>query len=82
MVHPWVADGGTASSNGVYILKKESRINIPYHILYDRMSYIILRDCWLHIIDLNVHAPTGDKTDDVKDRFYEELECRFDKFPI
>jgi hypothetical protein len=42
--------------------------------LSDRMSYIILRGCWCHIIVLNVHAPTGDKTDDVKDSFYEELE--------
>jgi hypothetical protein len=33
------------------------------------------------IIVLNVHAPTEDKTDDVKDSFYEELECVFDKFP-
>jgi hypothetical protein len=33
------------------------------------------------IIVLNVHAPTEDKTDDVKDSFYEELECEFDKFP-
>jgi hypothetical protein len=32
----------------------------------DRMSYIILRGCWCHIIVLNVHAPTEDKTDDVK----------------
>jgi exonuclease III len=47
----------------------------------DRMSYIILRGRWCHIIVLNVHAPTEDKTDDVKDSFYEELECVFDKFP-
>jgi hypothetical protein len=47
----------------------------------DRMSYIILRGRWYHIIILNVHAPTDDKTDDVKDSFYEELECVFDKFP-
>jgi hypothetical protein len=33
----------------------------------DRMSYIILRFRWCHIIVLNVHAPTEDKTDDVKD---------------
>jgi hypothetical protein len=45
------------------------------------MSYIILRGRWIHIIVLNVHDPTDDKTDDVKDRFYEELECIFDKFP-
>jgi hypothetical protein len=44
------------------------------------MSYIILRGCWCHIIVLNVHAATEDKTDDVKDSFYKELECVFDKF--
>jgi hypothetical protein len=29
---------------------------------------------------LNVHAPIEDKSDDMKDRFYEELEQVFDKF--
>jgi hypothetical protein len=47
----------------------------------DRMSYIILRGRWCHIIVLNVHAPTDDKSDDMKDSFYEELERVFDKFP-
>jgi hypothetical protein len=46
----------------------------------DRMSYIILRGRWCHIIVLNVHAPTKDKTDDVKDSIYEELERVSDKF--
>jgi hypothetical protein len=32
------------------------------------------------IIVLKVHAPTEDKTDDVKDSFYEELERIFNKF--
>jgi exonuclease III len=45
------------------------------------MSYIILRCRWCHIIVLNIHAPTEDNTDDVKDSFYEELERVFDKFP-
>jgi hypothetical protein len=35
----------------------------------DRMSYIIPRGCWCNFIVLNVHAPTEDKTDDVKHRF-------------
>jgi hypothetical protein len=30
---------------------------------------------------LNVYAPTEDKIDDINDRFYEELEQVFDKFP-
>jgi exonuclease III len=46
----------------------------------DRMSYTILRGRWCHIIVLNVHASTEDKTDDVKGSFYDELERVFDKF--
>jgi hypothetical protein len=45
------------------------------------MSYVILRGRCCHIIVLNVHAPTDDKTDDVKDSLYKELERAFDKFP-
>jgi hypothetical protein len=44
------------------------------------MSYIILRGRWCDIV-LNNHSPTEDKIDVVKDRFYEELEHVFDKFP-
>jgi hypothetical protein len=45
------------------------------------MSYIILRGCWCHIIVLYFHASTEIIIDNVKDSFYEELECVFDKFP-
>jgi hypothetical protein len=45
------------------------------------MSYIILRGRWCHIVVLEGHVPAEDKTDDVKDSFYEELECVFDKSP-
>jgi hypothetical protein len=42
--------------------------------------YIVLRGRWCDNIVLNVHAPTEDKIDDMKDSFYEELERVFDKF--
>jgi hypothetical protein len=45
------------------------------------MLYIILRGHWCHIIVLNIHAPTEDKTADVKDSLCKELERAFDKFP-
>jgi hypothetical protein len=45
------------------------------------MSRLILRGCWCDIIVLNVHALTEDKIDDMKDRFYNELEHIYDKFP-
>jgi hypothetical protein len=47
----------------------------------DRMSCIMLQGCWCNIIVLNVHAPTEDKIDDMKDSFYERLECVFHEFP-
>ena len=40
----------------------------------DRMSYIVLRGRWCIIVVLNVHAPSEEKRDNTKDRFYEELE--------
>ncbi|PNF35371.1 hypothetical protein B7P43_G02578 [Cryptotermes secundus] len=42
------------------------------------MSYIRLRGRWCDIA-LNIHAPAED-VDDIRDRFYEELEHVFDKF--
>jgi hypothetical protein len=45
------------------------------------MPYIILRSRWCHVFVLNVHAPTEDKTDNVKNSFYEELERVLDKVP-
>jgi hypothetical protein len=45
------------------------------------VPYLILKGRWCHIIVLNAHAPTENKTDDVKDNLYEELERVFDKFP-
>jgi hypothetical protein len=47
----------------------------------DGISYIILRGQWFHIIVLNVHVPKEEKTDHMKDSFYEELEHIFYKFP-
>jgi hypothetical protein len=46
----------------------------------DRMSYIILRGCFCHVILLNIHASREDKIDDVKASFYAELKSVFDKF--
>jgi len=47
----------------------------------DMLSYIVLRGRWLHIILVNVHAPSEEKSEDLKDRFYEELEELFEHFP-
>ena len=45
------------------------------------MSYIVLRGRWCNIIVLNVHAPREEKSDELKDTFYEELQQVFYHFP-
>jgi hypothetical protein len=45
------------------------------------MLYVTLKGHWWGIILLNVHAPTEDKDDIIKDSFYEGLEEVFDQFP-
>jgi len=47
----------------------------------DRLSYIVLRGRWLYIIVVNVHAPSGEKSEESKDSFYEESEYVIDHFP-
>jgi hypothetical protein len=54
---------------------------IRVEFVSDRMTYITLNGRRCDIIVLNVHAPTEDKDDDIKDSFYEELEQMFDQFP-
>jgi exonuclease III len=62
---------------GFYVHKKIISAVKGVEFVSDRMSYIILRGRWCNIIVLNVHATTEDKIDDIKDRFYEELEQVF-----
>jgi hypothetical protein len=40
----------------------------------DRVSYIVMRGRLNNIIVLNVHTPSEEKSDELKDSFYEELE--------
>ena len=47
----------------------------------DRLSYIVLRGRWLHIIVVNGHAPSEEESEESKDSFYEELEKVFDHLP-
>ena len=47
----------------------------------DKLSYIVLRVRWCNIIVVNVHVPSEEKSDELKDSFYEELEQVFHHFP-
>jgi hypothetical protein len=46
-----------------------------------RMLHTVLRSGWRNTIFLNMHSPSEKKSDDSKDRFYEEFGQVFDHFP-
>jgi exonuclease III len=54
------------SGTGSFVHKRIISTVKRVEFVSDRMSYIILRGSWCHIIVLNVHAPTEDKTYDVR----------------
>jgi hypothetical protein len=59
---------------GIFIHKRIMSAVKRVEFVSVRMSYIILTGRWCNIIVLNVHAPTEDKIDDIKNRFYEKLD--------
>jgi hypothetical protein len=58
---------------GLFVHKKIiSAVNRVDLVVSDRMLYIRVRGHWCDIV-LNVHVPTEDKVDDMKDSFCQEL---------
>jgi hypothetical protein len=80
-IHIFYGKGNESQELGTGIFVHERIISAVKRVEFvsNRISCITLRGRWFHIILLNVHAPTEDKIDDVKDSFYEGLERIFHK---
>jgi hypothetical protein len=64
---------------GLFVHKRIISAVKSVEFVSDRMSYIILRGRWCHIIVLNVCTPRDHKIDHVKENIYKEIEM--DTFP-
>jgi len=85
----WWNKGGILRAGDHILLKRKRKSPIRnriflYHTILsavktvefvsDRMSYIVRRGRWCNITVLNVQAPSEEKSDDSKHRFYEEID--------
>jgi hypothetical protein len=75
----WQRAGKSSIGNSFFVHQRIVSAIKRVEFVSDRMSYIVLRGRWCNIV-LNAHAPTGEKGDNPKDSFYEELEGFFYHF--
>jgi hypothetical protein len=73
-------NGNHELGTGVFVHKRI--MSAVKGVEFVRLSYIILRGRWSHVIVLNIHAQTQDKTDYVKYCLYDEFEHVIDKSQI
>ena len=66
---------------GVFVHRRLVSAVKRIEFVRDRLSYIVLKGHWLHIIVVNVLAPSEEESKELKDNFYEEIEEVFDHFP-
>ena len=56
---------------GFFVYRRIRTAVKKVEFISDRVSCITLKGRWCHIIVVNVHTPSEDKGDDIKDSFHE-----------
>jgi len=76
--------GGDKHEHGVgFVISDNVATNIVrFQPISDRICYIELKCKWYNMFLINCYAPTEDKSDDIKNKFYEDLDLVCDTLPI
>lgn len=65
-----------------FVIKKELWGNVlNFKAFNDRISKLRIKGKWKNITMINVHAPTEEKEDDIKEDFYNDLEDVIEETP-
>jgi hypothetical protein len=73
-------DFHSSAGNKIFVHRTIASAVKRVDFVSDRMSYTVLSRCWCNIIDRNMNTPSQEKSDDLKDGFYEEIEQDFGHF--
>ncbi|OXU32264.1 hypothetical protein TSAR_008085 [Trichomalopsis sarcophagae] len=71
---------GHSLGTGFLVSKRIIHAVKSFRFVNDRLSYIIIEGAWYNYVVINVHCPTEDKEEEVKDLYYEALEQLIDQF--
>jgi len=70
-----------SSGVGFMINKRISSAVKNVKFINERLGFLVVQGRWYKIAIINVHAPTEDKDNEIKDEFYEELEHLVEQLP-
>ncbi|XP_050430865.1 craniofacial development protein 2-like [Adelges cooleyi] len=75
--------GGEKHERGVGFAIKNSILPniVRFEPINDRICYVELKGKWFNILIINCYAPTDDKSEEIKNAFYEELDRICDGLP-
>lgn len=73
--------GGDKHEHGVGFVIRDNIATkiVRFQPISDRLCYIELKCKWYNMFLINCYAPTEDKSDDIKNKFYEDLDLLCDK---
>jgi len=65
-----------------FVIKNNILPNVMrFEQINDRICYVELKGKWFNILLINCHAPTEEKSEEIKNAFYEELDRIYDALP-
>ena len=69
------------AGTGFLVMKKIQKYIINFELHNERLCKLQIKGKYNNITLINAYAPTEDKTEEIKEQFYDDLQSTVDKVP-